>query len=689
MTNKLFPQVGAFLHGGDYNPDQWLDRPDILEKDIELMKEAGINCVTLGVFAWATYEPNEGEFHFEWLEKIMDNLYANGIYTILATPSGARPAWLDEKYPSAMRVDDMGVRAHHGGRHNHCMTSPEFREKVRILDTKLAEKFSNHPGLLMWHISNEFGGYCYCDSCKKTFRNWLKNRYEDNIENLNHAWWTYFWSHRFNNFDQVDPPYKDGESCVMGLNLDWKRYTTWAAADFMNFEIDILRKANPKIPVTANLMYLFWDYDYHEFTKNLDVVSWDSYPEFHNDQENLWDTFADNAFNHSVYRSMKEDKPFMLMECVPGAVNWQAVNKYKRPGMHKLFSLQAVGSGSDSVLYFQIRKSRGSSEQHHGAVIDHLGTNETRTFKSVASIGEDLTKLSKVTGSLVKSKVAILYDWDNRWAIDDARILAQETKKYERVCMDIYKELLHLGIDADVISSDYSFDKYEVIFAPMLYLLHDGMGDKLKKFVSRGGQLLSTYFTGYVDKNTLAHLGGFPGDGLMELFGIRSEEMDALYPSDTNYMVLSCEGTEIYRDGAKNADSLKIYEYQELIRLKGAQTLAEYKDDYLAGTPAMTVNDYGDGKAYYVAARTDITDLEPVIMKMLKDASVEYRILPEGIEYHKRVSDEGEFEFYMNMTQASVSIDGVCGTDMLSGSKIDGKVTIPPMDVIVVEAERK
>lgn len=684
MTNKLFPQVGAFLHGGDYNPDQWLDRPDILAKDIELMKEAGINCVTLGVFAWATYEPTEGDFHFDWLEEIMDNLYKNGIYTILATPSGARPAWLDEKYPSAMRVDDMGIRARHGGRHNHCMTSPEYRKKVEILDTKLAERFSNHPGLLMWHISNELGGYCFCDSCKKEFQNWLKVRYENNIENLNHAWWTYFWSHRFNNFDQVDPPYKNGESCVMGLNLDWKRYTTWAATDFMNFEIDILRKTNPKIPVTTNLMYLFWDYDYHELTKNLDVVSWDSYPEFHNDHESLSDTFADNAFNHAVYRSMKKDKPFMLMESVPGAVNWHETNKYKRPGIHKLFSLQAVGSGSDSVLYFQIRKSRGSSEQHHGAVIDHMGTNETRTFKSVAAIGDDLSKLSKVTGSLVKSRVAIIYDWDNRWAVDDARILAQETKKFERVCMDIYKELLHLGIDADIISSDYDFDSYDVIFAPMLYLLHDGMGDKLKAFVLRGGQLLSTYFTGYVDKNTLAYLGGFPGDGLSDLFGVISEEMDALYPSDENHMSFTDAGTKIY--DSSRLDSIRVYEYQELLRLKGAKVLAEYTEDYLKGTPAMTVNECGNGKAYYVAARTAISDLEPVIVKMLSDANIDYRVFPCGVEYHKRVSDEGTFEFFMNMTDVSVSIDGVTGVDMLSKAKLDGSITIPAMDVVVVES---
>ena len=145
-NTMLFPQVGGFLHGGDYNPEQWLDRPDILEEDVRLMKKAGINSATLGVFSWSVYEPAEGEFHFEWLEKIMDRLYENGIYTILATPSGARPAWLDAAYPEAMRVSDRNVRNHHGGRHNHCMSSPKYREKVALIDQKLAQRLGRHPG---------------------------------------------------------------------------------------------------------------------------------------------------------------------------------------------------------------------------------------------------------------------------------------------------------------------------------------------------------------------------------------------------------------------------------------------------------------------------------------------------------------------------------------------------------------
>ena len=223
MSKKiLFPQIKGLLHGSDYNPDQWLDRPDILEKDIELMKKAKMTSMSVGIFAWAAYEPSEGEFHMDWLKNIMDKLYENGIYTILATPSGARPAWLDEKYPECMRVNADDHRAHHGFRHNHCMSSPKFREKTGIIINKIIDTVGDHPGLAMWHISNEFGGECFCPLCKKKFQDYLADKFDHDINKLNKAWWTSFWSHTYNDFSQIAPPYANGEFSIMGLNLEWK-----------------------------------------------------------------------------------------------------------------------------------------------------------------------------------------------------------------------------------------------------------------------------------------------------------------------------------------------------------------------------------------------------------------------------------------------------------------------------------
>lgn len=664
MNNKIFfPQVNGILHGSDYNPDQWLDRPDILEKDIELMKKAKMTSMSLGIFSWSAYEPTEGEFHMDWLKDIMDKLYENGIYTILATPSGARPAWLDEKYPECMRVGADDHRAHHGVRHNHCMSSPKFREKTGIIINKIIDTVGKHPGLAMWHLSNEFGGECFCPLCKKKFQDYLANKFDNDINKLNKAWWTGFWSHTYNDFSQIEPPYLNGEFSVMGLNLEWKRFTTWNTTDYMKSEIDIIRKRTPNIPITTNFMQLFPGLDYRVMAKELDVISWDSYPVFHNNYETMADTMAHNSFDHAVMRSLKKNQPFMLMECAPGLVNWHEYNKLKRPGVHKLFSAQAVACGSDTVQYFQWRKSRGSFEQYHGAVVDHLGTDDTRVFKEVAEVGVMLDSLSNVKGTIVKPKAALIFDWDNMWAIDNMRGLSDKTKNYAKTCIQIYHEFLKLGIDMNVVASDDNLDDYNVVIAPMLYMLRPGASDNLKAFVKRGGQLLATYLTGYVDDNTLCYLGGFPGDGLSELFGVISEEIDTYYDSDEN--------SATFTDGHKAI----IHDYAEILRVSDTDILAKYDKDFYAGTPAITCKNFGKGKAYYVGARIDMDSMSGLFKTMLKETNTTYLALPAGIEYHKREDESGKaIEFYLNVTENEITFNMTDNT----------QVTLKPYGVKIV-----
>ena len=664
MNNKIFfPQVNGILHGSDYNPDQWLDRPDILEKDIELMKKAKMTSMSLGIFSWSAYEPTEGEFHMDWLKDIMDKLYENGIYTILATPSGARPAWLDEKYPECMRVGADDHRAHHGVRHNHCMSSPKFREKTGIIINKIIDTVGKHPGLAMWHLSNEFGGECFCPLCKKKFQDYLANKFDNDINKLNKAWWTGFWSHTYNDFSQIEPPYLNGEFSVMGLNLEWKRFTTWNTTDYMKSEIDIIRKRTPNIPITTNFMQLFPGLDYRVMAKELDVISWDSYPVFHNNYETMADTMAHNSFDHAVMRSLKKNQPFMLMECAPGLVNWHEYNKLKRPGVHKLFSAQAVACGSDTVQYFQWRKSRGSFEQYHGAVVDHLGTDDTRVFKEVAEVGAMLDSLSNVKGTIVKPKAALIFDWDNMWAIDNMRGLSDKTKNYAKTCIQIYHEFLKLGIDMNVVASDDNLDDYNVVIAPMLYMLRPGASDNLKAFVKRGGQLLATYLTGYVDDNTLCYLGGFPGDGLSELFGVISEEIDTYYDSDEN--------SATFTDGHKSI----IHDYAEILRVSDTDILAKYDKDFYAGTPAITCKNFGKGKAYYVGARIDMDSMSGLFKTMLKETNTTYLTLPAGIEYHKREDESGKaIEFYLNVTENEITFNMTDNT----------QVTLKPYGVKIV-----
>lgn len=524
--------IDKFIYGGDYNPEQWLDRPDILKQDLLLMKKAHINTVTLGVFSWSTLEPIKDCFNFTWLIDIIDKLYDNGIQVILATPSGARPRWLAETYPEVLRVREDRTRQLYGERHNHCYTSPAYRERVRIINQKLAKTFRNHPGVILWHISNEYRGECHCPLCQEAFRNWLKNKYKD-IDSLNRAWWTTFWSHTYNSFHQIESPSSIGDHGLHGLNLDWKRFVTDQTVDFMCEEIHALRDGGATQPVTTNFMDDYKGLNYYNLAKHIDYVSWDSYPTWNKEDEIR--TAYNTALQHDLMRSMKQ-KPFLLMESCPSSPNWQAISKLKKPGLLQSASLQAIAHGSDSVQYFQIRQSRGSFEKFHGAVIDHYGGSDTRVFNEVTETGASLIELKQVIGSKVDSSAAIIYDMENRWAMEDAKGPRNEGLFYHESVLKSYQALRKAALNVDIINMEQSLDSYKLVVAPMLYMFRSGIETKLRTFVENGGILIMTYWSGIVNETDLCYLEGTP-HSLLDVFGLRSKEIDGLYEWEENSLI--------------------------------------------------------------------------------------------------------------------------------------------------------
>ena len=379
MENRIW-------HGADYNPDQWLDRPDILERDIELMRKAHVNVVSLGIFAWSALEPAEGDYRLDWMQEVIDRLWAAGISVDLATPSGARPAWLAQKYPEVRRVNPDRVRQLFGDRQNHCYTSPVYREKVRAIDQALARRFGRHPAVVMWHISNEFGGECHCELCQQAFRDLLRERY-GTLEAVNRAWNTAFWSHTYTDFSQIESPAPQGESAMNGLILDWKRFVSHQTTDFMKWERDCVREIVPGAKVCVNMMYRYDMVDYFQMGREVDLASWDSYPTWHKPTQTFEETAIDTAMMHDLFYSVK-GQPFWQMECTPSMTNWQPVSKVKKPGVNIFSGLQAVAHGADGVLYFQWRQSRGAFEKFHGAVVAHDGREDNRVFVETAKLGE-------------------------------------------------------------------------------------------------------------------------------------------------------------------------------------------------------------------------------------------------------------------------------------------------------------
>ncbi len=648
-------------HGGDYNPDQWIDTPEIWDEDIRLMKLSNVTCATVGIFSWSLIEPQEHVYNFEWLDNILDKLHENGISVILATPSGARPAWLAQKYPEVLRVQENGIRNEFGVRHNHCLTSPLYREKVREINAIIAERYKDHPAIKMWHISNEYSGDCHCELCQNAFREWLKEYYHNDIEELNLQWWNGFWAHRLNDFSQISSPKNRGENHVSALKLCWNRFVTDSTISFYENEIAPLREITPNIPITTNFMKFYTGVDYQKFAKHVDLISWDNYPAWSKGND-VYEGYY-SAFAHDAFRSMKQGQPFFLMETTPSLPNWHDVNKLPHPSLHQINALQSVAHGADSVLYFQWRKARGGHEKYHGAVVDHCGHENTRVFKNVTKTGEILKKLGGIAGEYKHGKVAIVYDWENSLAIDYYCGYNNLKRSYVDECLKWYKPLWNKGISVDVIPMDADFSKYDFVIAPYLYMLKDGTENAIADYVKNGGKFIGTYLTGCVNKNDLCYLGGFPAGELKNVFGIWAEETDGL-PEGT-------ENAVIY-----NGKEYDVRDVCDIIHAKDSSVLAQYQKDFYKGAPALTENAYGDGKAYYVAFGYDDAFCKDFINDILKTTTV---CSDTGItsEDDVEVTKRGEYIFIMNFSaeERTVTLDKNY-TDILNNTTLSGTLTL-------------
>lgn len=676
----LFPKVAALLHGADYNPEQWENYPGIIEKDITMMQQAKCNVMSVGIFSWAKLEPREGEYDFAWLDAVIEKLYAAGIHIFLATPSGARPAWMSQKYPEVLRVGRDRVPALHGGRHNHCMTSPVYREKTLKINRLLAERYSQHPAVLGWHISNEYGGECHCGLCQQKFRDWLKARYKT-LDALNHAWWSTFWSHTYTDWSQIESPAPQGEVSIHGLNLDWRRFNTAQVSDFCRHEVAPLKAVNADLPVTTNFMEYFYDYDYWQLAKEIDFISWDSYPMWHREKEET--TLACyTAMYHDMMRSLKGGKPFVLMESTPSTTNWQPISKLKKPGMHILSSLQAVAHGADSVQYFQWRKSRGSVEKFHGAVIDHVGHLDTRVGREVSKLGDMLARLSAVAGCRTEARVAIIFDQQSRWAMDDAAGPRNMGLEYEKTVNEHYRPFWEKGIAVDVIDADQPLSQYALVIAPMLYMVRQGFAERAEAFVAEGGHLVTTYWSGIVDETDLCFTGGFPGP-LRKLLGIWAEEIDCLGEGERN----------LVQGLAGNASGLQgpyqVRHLCELIHTETAQALATYRDDFYAGRPAVTVNRFGNGKAWHVASRNDLQFQRDFFAGIINELALPQAVdadFPPGVVATARTDGESTWVFVQNFTAQQQLVTLPEGyTDSMTDAVAVGETVLLPWDCRVLK----
>lgn len=627
-------ELSRFLYGGDYNPDQWPE--DTWSQDIEVFKKADINSASINIFSWALLEPEEGKYDFSKLDKIVEELSENNFDIVMATSTAAMPAWMFKKYPDVARVDYQGRRHKFGQRHNFCPNSINYQRLAKHLVEKIVQRYYKNPHIAVWHVNNEYGGNCYCENCQKEFRIWLKNRYQT-LDNLNKAWNNNVWSHTIYNWDEIVVPNELGdawgnevsETIVPGLSIDYLRFQSEKLQDLFNMEKTIIKKYDPEALVTTNFHSLPNKMiDYQKWAKDQDIISYDSYPAYN----------APNylpAFLYDLMRSLKH-QPFMLMESTPSQVNWQSYSPLKRPGQMQATEFQAVAHGANTVQFFQLKQAVGGSEKYHGAVIGHSQRTDTRVFKEVADLGKKLKKVGpKILHTNNESKVGIIFDWSNFWSYEYVDGISQDFN-YMSEILDYYRQFYERNIPVDIIGVNDNFDRYNLIVAPVLYMVKPGLDKKINKYVKKGGRFITTFMSGMVNESDNIYIGGYPGP-LKEVTGIWVEESDAVIPNQK--ITASFDKAE-----------LQCGLICDLIHPISAKVLASYSSEFYAGTPAVTVNDYGKGKAWYIGSKFKHGSLSRIMDYILTTCRIQ-SLANSSLEITCRKNMSGKkYYFVLNMS---------------------------------------
>ena len=661
----------GILYGGDYNPNQW--PREIWDEDMRMFRDARINSATINVFSWAKIQPAEDRYDFSELDDMVDMLSRENYEIVLATSTGALPAWMAAKYPEVERTDYEGRHHKFGHRHNACPNSPVFQKYSAALAGKLAERYGSNPQVKCWHISNEYGGECYCENCAGAFREWLQKKY-GTLEELNKAWNMEFWGHTIYDWEEIVLPNALGEgigtekTAFAGISIDYRRFNSDSMlANFMA-ERDAIREYDKETPITTNLMGTYKGLDYFKWAKEMDIVSWDNYPRY----DTPW---SHTAMCHDLMRGLK-DAPFMLMEQTPSQQNWQPYNSLKRPGQMRAQSYQTLAHGADTIQFFQLRRSVGACEKFHGAVIEHVGTENTRVFREVKQLGEELEKLGGILpGSVNEAQVGVVFDWDNYWALEYTSGPSVDLTYVPHI-HEYYRYFYDRNIAVNMVPVDADFSKYKLIVAPVLYMVKDGMAQALEAFVEKGGTLVLTYMSGIVGQSDNVHLGGYPGP-LRRLAGVWVEEIDALAPEQFNQVVMD------------SGESCKCGLVCELMHLEGAESLGTYGDDFYKGMPAVTRNSYGKGHVYYVGTHMEEAGLDNILDKAAAEAEVESVVSGgEGLEIVCRKTKEGKkLYFVMNFGEQERTLPACFAgqRDLLTGEKAAD--TLKKYEVCIIEAE--
>jgi len=644
--------------GADYYPEHWDEKRWPIDAD--LMQKAGLNVMRLAEFAWSKLEPEDGTYNFGWLDEIVDILKKRDIKVVLCTPTAAPPAWLIEKHFDILPVLRNGQRMAFGARRHYCITNKVYYYYSERIIRKLAEYYKDNPQVIGWRVDNEFGGpKCYCNNCRKEFWHWLKLKYKT-LDNLNKSWGNAFWSHDYTSWEEIPLPIVGHHNPAS--DLDFRRFFSDMNINYSNMQIKLLKDITPDKFVTHNFMGLFPELNYYDLAKNYDFISWDNYP------QNLKNRFY-AALAHDVMRGLKK-KNFWIMEEQCSYLTREDITPTFSPGEMRLWTYHSYAHGAEAVLYFRWRACRFGIEQFHSGILQHDGTDKSISYKEVMQITSEIHKIiPQLEHSIISSPVAIIYDYDNIWANYGYR--EKPMFNYLKEIIRFYRAIKRLGINVDIVRAVDSLSKYKAVIAPLMYIVTDKIAGNIKKYVEEGGIFIAGFRLGIKDKNSNMVKEFLPGK-LRELFGINIHTWDNL--KERNVEVKDNEGNTYQADT-----------FADLITTNKAKTMAKYNSGWYSPYAAVTVNNFGKGKAYYIGCGLSQNFYDKFIKKILKDFVFEDIKTPDEVEIATREKKDKKFIFLMNFSNKSSRIFlNKEYIDLIKGKSIKGEIKLNPFGVLIL-----
>jgi beta-galactosidase len=676
--------------GVDYYPEQWVfpyggtaDQPEAQwQRDAELMATAGFNVVRIGEFSWGLCEPEDGKFDFGWLKRVMDVLGERGIQVVLGTPTAAPPVWLVQKHPEVLAIDEHGLTRHAGTRRAACLNSEVYWNYSKRLVENMARALGRHPQLIAWQIDNSLGGNfteaAFNEDARRDWHGWLEAKYET-VARLNEQMGLRHWGQIVSAFDQVPMPMTAPAQHNPALVLDWNRFCSDTIVQFVKMQADILHELTPQCPVTTNLRALRHRFDHYDMAEVLDFVSIESTAALKsNPSEVACEIDMLRSLKKTGIRTPDGDSGFWVMEQKAGNANWQEVNALVRPGVLRMFTYQLLSRGANAILFFSWRQPRYGSEKFHGAVLPHNLNGSRRVFNEIARLGEELKNIAPaLKGTKVVAEACILYSHDNDWTLQQPNQPNKFFSLRDHIQL-IYNALHNHNILVDFARPNEDLSKYKIVFAPSLHLLSGGEADRLKLYVQNGGTLISTFNTGLVDEHSIAPDTGYPHD-LTDLFGLEVQEFDMLPPSEENHLTFKGAFPTSYLHTARL--------WCDLIEPKGCQILATYAKDFYAGKPAITLNNFGLGKAVYIGTQSHQHFYDDLVTWLRQTAGLHPLLkVPENIEVSLREREGARVYFLLNHQNSPVCVQFYKPMhDFLTGNNIVGNYNLPPHGVLIID----